>query len=280
MHKSNQDIFLNPFTSEEASENYSNANFLYEQSARHAVDFFSPVLGDPNSKIIDLGAGTGVSAKILIENGAKNLTLIDPSAAMLQQAEKKFSSAASYLQAGAEDFASHFNHDVDVIYALNCFHLFGDIAAVFEEVKKASKPEAHFIFNVSMPSFCFGLMSEDEYACVKANRDFYNNLALVSDSPLIGNTVRLFDKLLNEDFEGLVSKTVMTELINSCGLKLENYAEYAIEGDSKAQKIIWELISTCLIPVKEERLDFLNNQKAPEKMFFRQAFFDILVNND
>jgi hypothetical protein len=32
--------------------------------------------------------------------------------------------------------------------------------------------------------------------------------------------------------------------------------------------------------VKEERLDFLNNQKAPEKMFFRQAFFDILVNND
>lgn len=280
MHKSNQDTSLNPFTSEEASENYSNANFLYEQSARHAVDFFSPVISDPNSKIIDLGAGTGVSAMILIEKGAKNLTLIDPSAAMLQQAEKKFSTTASYIQAGAEDFAVHFNHDVDVIYALNCFHLFGDIGAIFEEIKKASKPNAHFIFNVSMPSFCFGLMAEDEYACVKANRDFYNNLALVSDSPLIGNTVRLFDRLLNEDFEGLVNKAVMTELINSYGLKLGNYAEYAIEGDSKAQKIIWELISTCLIPVKEERLDFLNNQKAPEKMFFRQAFFDILVNND
>ena len=280
MHKSNQDTSSNPFNSEEASENYSNANFLYEQSARHAVDFFSPVINDLNSKIIDLGAGTGVSAKILIENGAKNLTLVDPSVAMLQQAEKKFSTAASYIQAGAEDFATHFNHDVDVIYALNCFHLFGDIGAIFNEIKKASKPNAHFIFNVSMPSFCFGSMVGDEYNCVKANRDFYNNLALLSDSPLIGNTVRLFDRLLNEDFEGLMNKAVMAELIHSCGLKLENYAEYPIEGDSKAQKIIWELISTCLIPVKEERLDFLNNQKAPEKMFFRQAFFDILVNND
>jgi ubiquinone/menaquinone biosynthesis C-methylase UbiE len=280
VHKSNQDTSSNPFNSEEASENYSNANFLYEQSARHAVDFFSPVINDLNSKIIDLGAGTGVSAKILIENGAKNLTLVDPSVAMLQQAEKKFSTAASYIQAGAEDFATHFNHDVDVIYALNCFHLFGDIGAIFNEIKKASKPNAHFIFNVSMPSFCFGSMVGDEYNCVKANRDFYNNLALLSDSPLIGNTVRLFDRLLNEDFEGLMNKAVMAELIHSCGLKLENYAEYPIEGDSKAQKIIWELISTCLIPVKEERLDFLNNQKAPEKMFFRQAFFDILVNND
>jgi ubiquinone/menaquinone biosynthesis C-methylase UbiE len=280
VHKSNQNTSLNPFTSEEASENYSNANFLYEQSARHAVNFCSPVIDTLNSKIIDLGAGTGVSAMILMENGAKNLTLVDPSAAMLQQAEKKFSSSASYLQASAEDFANHFNHDVDLIYALNCFHLFGDTGAIFREIKKASKPNAHFIFNISMPSFCFGHMSADEYACVKANRDFYNNLAVVSDSPLIGNTVRLFDRLLNEDFEGLVNKAVMTELINSYDLKLENYAEYAIEGDSKAQRIIWELISTCLIPVKEERLDFLNNQKAPEKMFFRQAFFDILVNND
>jgi len=277
VHSSDKNT-LNPFVSEEASENYANADFLYEQSARNAVEFYKPL--DPSLRIADLGAGTGVSTKILLESGIQSVVLIDPSAAMLQQAEKKFASRATYIQASAEDFASHFNQDLDLIYALNCFHLFADLTKVLEQIKKASANNAHFIFNVSMPSFCFGDLLPDEYLCVKANRDFYFNLASHSDSPLILNTVKLFDRLLANDFDGLVGKRSMELMLDFHNLKLNKYAEFAIEGDAAAQKIIWELVSTCLIPDKAERQDFINQQELPEKMFFRQAFFDILVNND
>lgn len=282
MHSSDKNT-LNPFVSEEASENYANANFLYEQSAKHAVEFYNPSLQSESVdslKVLDLGAGTGVSSKILLEAGVKSISLVDPSEAMLLQAEKKFGNRANYIQASAEDFAQHFHQDLNLIYALNCFHLFGDLTKVLEQIKKASAPNAHFVFNVSMPSFCFGDLLPDEYLCVKANRDFYFNLASHSDSPLILNTVKLFDRLLAADFAGLADKRSMELLLDYHHLKLNKYAEYAIKGDATAQKIIWELVSTCLIPDKAERQEFINQQELPEKMFFRQAFFDILVNND
>lgn len=280
MHKSSQNT-ANPFISEEASENYSNADFLYEQSARNAIKFFPPKTDAAvDLKIVDLGAGTGVSAKALIEAGAKDITLVDPSLVMLQQAEKKISSAATYIQAGAENFSTHFNNDVELVYALNCFHLFSDMPSIFAQLKQACKPQAHFVFNLSMPSLCFENLSTEEYLSAKANRDFYHNLAAHAESQLITNTVNLFDKILSADTAGLVNKQSIESLFDLGGFKLVNYAEYPIEGDAAAQKVIWELISTCLVPDKEERVEFLNNQYAPEKMFFRQAFFDMLVNND
>lgn len=279
MHNSTQNI-QNPFISKEASENYANANSLYEKSALNAVKFFSPAKLGENLKIVDLGAGTGVSARILIEHGAKNITLIDPSPVMLEQAKEKLSNSAAYIQAGAEDFSQFFNGDIDVVYALNCFHLFTDIALILSQIKEASKKNAHFVFNLSMPSFCFEKMSEEERLSVKANRDFYANLNEIHESSLVSNTVIFFDKILNKETEGLANKDSIEAIFHAHGFKMNEYAEYSIEGNAAAQKIIWELVSTCLIENASERKNFLDKQVAPEKMIIRQAFFDMLVNND
>lgn len=279
MHNSTQNI-QNPFTSKEGSENYANANFLYEQSALNAVNFFAPTKSGENLKIVDLGAGTGVSARILIEHGAKDITLIDPSLVMLEQAKEKLSEAATYIQAGAEGFSQYFNGDIDVIYALNCFHLFADIPLILSQIKEASKKNAHFVFNLSMPSFCFEKMDADEILSVKANRDFYANLNKFKESPLVSNTVLFFDKILAEKRGELTNKDSIEAIFQAHGFKMHEYAEHSIQGDAKAQKIIWELVSTCLIENPNERKDFLDRQIAPEKMIIRQAFFDMLVNDD
>ena len=68
-----------------------------------------------------------------------------------------------------------------------------------DQLKKSCKQGAHFVMNVSMPSFAFQDIETEEFISAKANRDFYQLLGEYSDSQLVENTVRLFDKILAGD---------------------------------------------------------------------------------
>ncbi len=273
------DEAYNPFTSDEASKNYSNADFLYEQSAIHTVDFLDP--SNPAfDLVIDLGAGTGVSTEALYKAGAPNLHVVEPSEAMIAENKARLGETdVKFIRAAAENFGAHFDKNVDVVYALNCFHLFTNLQLILDQLKRSVKPGGRFVFNVSMPSFTFDELSTEEFVSVKANRDFYKALDEHSQSPLIENTIKLFNKILAGDTFDMVNKKGLIDAFFQCGFKFDNYGEYFIEGDAQAQNVLWELVSTCLITDGDERKAFLENIKAPAKMLFRQAYFSFIVND-
>lgn len=273
------DEAYNPFTSDEASKNYSNADFLYEQSALQTIDFLNPSNPDFDL-IIDLGAGTGVSTEALYKAGASNLHVVEPSEAMIAENKARLGDTdVKFIRAAAENFGAHFDKNVDVIYALNCFHLFADLKLILDQLYKSLKPGGRFVFNVSMPSFTFENLSAEEFVSVKANRDFYKALEQHSESPLIQNTINLFNKILAGDTLNLVNKEGLINAFFELGFKFDNYGEYYIEGNAQAQKVLWELVATCLISAQDERKAFLENIKAPAKMLFRQAYFSFIINN-
>ncbi|NQY78817.1 MAG: class I SAM-dependent methyltransferase [Candidatus Caenarcaniphilales bacterium] len=273
------DEAYNPFTSDEASKNYANADFLYEQSAVHSVKFLDPSSPDFDL-IVDLGAGTGVSTEALFKAGAPNLHVVEPSESMISENKARLGETdVKFIRAAAENFGAHFDKNVDVVYALNCFHLFTNLKLILDQLKKSLKPGGRFVFNVSMPSFTFDELSTEEFVSVKANRDFYKALEEHSQSPLIDNTIKLFNKILAGDTLDMVNKKGLIDAFFEFGFKFDNYDEYFIEGNAQAQKVIWELVATCLITDGVERQSFLDNTKAPAKMLFRQAYFSFIVND-
>ena len=282
MSKAEYDIdeAYNPFTSDEASKNYSNADFLYEQSAVHTVDFLDPSKNNFDL-VIDLGAGTGVSTETLHKAGAPNLHVCEPSEAMIAQAKERLGDTdIKFLRAAAENFADHFDHNVDVVYALNCFHLFTNLELILNQLKKALKPGGRFVFNISMPSFTFEALNTEEFVSLKANRDFYKSLSEhVGNSALVDNTVKLFNQILAGETQAMINKKGLIDAFFKLGFKFDDYNEYYIKGNAQAQKILWELVTTCLITDKQERASFLDNIKAPAKMLFRQAYFSFRVND-
>ena len=275
----------NPFESEEASKNYANADFLYKQSADHAVNFFNPFEQGCN-KVLDLGAGTGVSSEALLATGLQDLTLIDPSASMLDKAKARLGENAKYIQSSAENFGDHFDHNVDVVYALNCFHLFHNLEAIVNQLSKSLKTMGRFIFNVSMPSFYIPDLNTEEFISLKANLEFYKSLSeFTGDNPLVKNTVDLFNKILAGDTEKIFDKKKLIDILFSVGILFDDYKEYYIVSNADGQKVIWDLVAVCLIENDLKRKEFFETVKVPAKMVFRQAYFSFkfnhnLANND
>ena len=128
---SNDTTQANPFEEEKTSEKYSTIDAVYEASSEQAVEFVKPEAG---LKVVDLGAGTGVSSSKILAAGATDLSLAEPSSAMLDKAKEKFGDKVNYVQTGAEDLVKHFEENIDLLYAMNCIHLFPDITKAFASI--------------------------------------------------------------------------------------------------------------------------------------------------
>lgn len=78
-----------------------------------------------NTKILDVCAGTGIQSRVLIENGYKNITLLDFSKEMLDQAKKKklLRKNAKFVLADLTKFFSKKKYGIVVSsMGLNYFH--------------------------------------------------------------------------------------------------------------------------------------------------------------
>lgn len=263
----------NPFESKETSSSYSESDPVYKKSAEAIVEFHNPQQDGEDLVIIDLGAGTGVSSQVLLQNGAKNLTLVDPSRAMLEEAEARLQDQVQYICANAESFYGSFNANVDLIYALNCIHLFGNLLEAIAGIACALKKDGLFIFNISAPTYSFDLMDKEEKELIQANLNFYTKLNAIIQNPILEHTVLLLTKTLEGNKSDLYSKDKFIEIFKSVNFEFKDSAEITIQVESDYQRNIWRMIAQSFIQDMDQIEEVIKSVELPEFIKLRQAQF-------
>lgn len=97
-------------------------------------EWLSPVEG---MEVLDLGGGTGINARTLVNAGAR-VTIVDYSHAMLNQAETK-KVPATLIQADATNLPL-LNESFDIVLISDAWHHFRDQAGVAREVARVLHP--------------------------------------------------------------------------------------------------------------------------------------------
>jgi SAM-dependent methyltransferase len=269
----------NPFENKEVSNAYSETDPVYKKSAECIVEFQAPTIFGDDSIVIDLGAGTGVSSEVLLNNGAKKLILVDPSRAMLEAAELKLGDKVKYLCADAENFCVDFLGTVDLIYALNSIHLFPNLTAALASIGYALKRGGLFVFNISAPTFSFNAISSEELKLIKANLEFYSKLNEIVNNPILEHTVMLLNKTLKKECDLQYTREKFIELFKYINFEFSEYSEVIIELDSSYQKNIWSMMGQSFTEEGELISKIIDSIPLNQTIHVRQALFKFKNNN-
>ncbi|MDQ6929618.1 MAG: methyltransferase domain-containing protein [Candidatus Eremiobacteraeota bacterium] len=108
------------------AQDYAKYRPTYPQSA---IDWILEGLGDTHKlRIADLGAGTGISSRLLAERGAQ-VVAIDPNPEMLTHAQRH--TRVRFVRASAEETGLP-GHSIDLITAFQAFHWFSRDVTMLE----------------------------------------------------------------------------------------------------------------------------------------------------
>lgn len=105
-----------------------------------AIDYLYSTVGlQEGSEIADIGAGTGIFSRLLLERGS-HVTAVEPNQAMREAAEKALGANSNFrtVPEAAEDTKLP-DHSVDFIVCAQAFHWF-DYAAAQAEFRRILKP--------------------------------------------------------------------------------------------------------------------------------------------
>lgn len=108
---------------------YSQARPDYPSSA---LDFMKSQIGSAGSKVLDIGAGTGISSRALASRGLK-VTALEPNAEMLDEARNHpdFHDEIEFVKARAEQTGLP-DDTYDAILCAQAFHWFDPVLALNE----------------------------------------------------------------------------------------------------------------------------------------------------
>ncbi len=263
----------NPFETQSTSNAYDAVDKVYRKSALGVVGIYNPSSKDEDAYVVDLGAGTGISSEVLISTGLKNFCVVEPSAAMIEHAKNRLGDKATYIQATAEEMYQAFNKDVDLVYALNCIHLFPDLAKSFAGIAATLKRGGKFIFNITAPSFSFGEISDIEKEIYQANIDFYKSLNKLSSNTILEKTVELLEENLAGHDAQMFNKDTLSEFLKALNFKVLDSQTLEIEASIDYQKNIWRMMAMSFVDDEAKVEALIDLTKVPGKMLVKQAVF-------
>jgi demethylmenaquinone methyltransferase/2-methoxy-6-polyprenyl-1,4-benzoquinol methylase len=141
-------------TYETAAHNWSN-----KASRLGYVDAYADFLEQSvlaSGSVLDVGAGTGTFSLSWIEaGGSKDLTLLDPSPAMLAQARAHFAQRHLSPKLVNSDFESFDSHETfDAILASHVLEHFKDPSHIMRRLNDHLAPGGRLYLNVSKPHWC------------------------------------------------------------------------------------------------------------------------------
>ncbi len=276
------EINSNPFNKQETARAYAETDPVYASSARAIMQFVAP----SGLRVADLGAGTGVSSEIIYQalnriNPQASLSLIEPSAHMLNEARIRLGSACKYIQAVAEELEPD---SFDCIYALNCFHLFPDHSKALEAISGALSKEGIFVFNLSSPSFKFNHLEKAELEGIYSNLDFYAELHLACPNPILASTVALLAHLASV-FSGIESQAPshlsiydreqLEKIFKTAKMELDGYTELVIRVPAEYQRNIWRMMAKSFLDEESQIETIISAIELPELIPIRQAVFKL-----
>ncbi len=122
-------------------------NELHEEEQKNKLEIIKKHL-KPKGLILDIGAGTGLSAKYF-----KNIILLDPSKEMLKRAKgKKVIAKAEKIPFPDKTF--------DAIISVTVLH-HTDIRKAVKEIKRVSKPNCRYAFTILKKSKNYNKVEEE-----------------------------------------------------------------------------------------------------------------------
>ncbi|MBI3033162.1 class I SAM-dependent methyltransferase [Candidatus Woesearchaeota archaeon] len=103
----------------------------------------------PDDTIVDLGCGTGLSTRRILEKNPRKVIGIDFSEAMLAEAGKKFEHEPKIeLKIGNAEELSDLVQEVDKVVSVAVFKYFPDLDKVLPQIYAVLKPEGEYVFSV------------------------------------------------------------------------------------------------------------------------------------
>jgi SAM-dependent methyltransferase len=107
---------------------------------KEAIDYLYEIVGlKPSSQVADIGAGTGIFSKLLLERGS-NIIAVEPNQAMREAAESSLGGNPNFRTAtGSAEHTGLTDQSVDFIVCAQAFHWF-DRAAAQLEFRRILKP--------------------------------------------------------------------------------------------------------------------------------------------
>lgn len=127
-------------------DNEANANNLFEIPA-----LFSMLPDLNGKKVLDLGCGFGEHCKRFVDHGAVQVTGVDISEKMLEEAEKENSDPKiSYIHMPMEEIA-RLNGRFDVVVSSLAFHYVEDFPGIVKNVYNLLREDGAFIFSQEHP---------------------------------------------------------------------------------------------------------------------------------
>lgn len=121
-----------------------------------------------NKRVLDLGCGFGWHCEYAIEQGAKNVTGVDISEKMLEEARKRnYSPLIEYRRMAVEDF-DFTPESFDIVISSLTFHYLESFSDICQNVHRCLSEKGEFVFSVEHPVFtAYG--SQDWYYDTNGN---------------------------------------------------------------------------------------------------------------
>jgi len=121
---------------------------------QEAIDYLYNVVGlNSQSEVLDVGAGTGIFSKLLVERGT-SVTAVEPNEAMRQAAKQSLDSYPNFrAEAGSAEETGLPAHSYDFIVCAQAFHWFDQVAAKAEFARLLKQGgQAILIWNTRLTS--------------------------------------------------------------------------------------------------------------------------------
>lgn len=272
-------IDKNPFGNQKASQAYQAVDPVYEASAREAIAFVQPSTIGTKVRVMDVGAGTGVASEMLLQSGIDDLTLLEPSSGMLEQAKAKLGTKANYLQTTIEAIEVESIEPFDLVYALNCFHLFQNLSQALANIACILKPQGVFVFNISVPTYSFPHSTAEEKNIIQANLKFYRKLEELTQNQIVSHTVSLLEKILDNDSEMVYNKEKIKDIFAAVNLEMQDDTEVVVKVDADYQRNIWRMIAMAFAQEGKLIEDLIVGIELPGQVHIRQAVFKFVNMN-
>jgi SAM-dependent methyltransferase len=202
---------------------------------KEAIDYLYETVGfKSHSEVADIGAGTGIFSKLILERGS-HVTAIEPNQAMREAAERMLAGESRYSSVTGSAEETHLqSHSVDFIVCAQAFHWF-DRAAALSEFRRILRKggKAVLIWNTRLRE---GNSFLEEYELLHNN--FGTDYAKVNHGNISQDQLAAFfkDGELQEgrfknsqefDFEGLCGRLLSSSYIPALGHP--SYAPMMIE---------------------------------------------------
>lgn len=267
--------YKNPFENKKVSVSYKDTETIYRQSASLILEFLAQSLNiDKYWFVVDLGAGTGILDEELLKKGFKNITLVEPSEAMLEESKAKLGTQVKYIQNSAENIDKNFSANIDLLFVMNALHLLPALDPALTAISKSLKPKGYFVFNSTAPSFAFeGTLSETEKSLIKANIEFYAGLAALSSNEITIKTKELLELYLEGNFASAYKRSYFKEILPKYSLTEKAYTEIVIKLEKSKQKSIWMMIGSAFVQEIDLLEKLINSIELQDELEIRQACF-------